>query len=108
MMGTSASSNGPGGGVPMVPPWVPDLVPPSAPNDGNDAAPSGGDGRNGQLPAGPNQPAPQQPTQAQPSPIAPTARFGGARRNLGKFARGSGTRDMRRGLRDYVRKGYGG
>ena len=108
-MGTSASSKGPGRGVPMVPPWVPDpVLPPNPPQDGDNAAPIGGDGKEGQPPAGPNQPAPQQPPQAQPSLIAPAARFGGARRNLGNFARGGGRRDMQRGLRDYVRKGYGG
>lgn len=107
-MGTSASSKGPGGGVPMVPPWVPDPVSPNPPQDGEGAAPTDGDGQDGQPPAAPNQPLPQQPAQAQPSPIAPAARFGGARRNLGNFARGGDPRDMRRGLRNYVRKGYGG
>ncbi|MBE0613813.1 MAG: hypothetical protein IH604_09130 [Burkholderiales bacterium] len=106
-MGTSASSKGPGGGVPMVPPWVPPASP-NPPQDGDGAAPTDGDGPDGQLPTGPNQSPPQQPAQAQPSPLAPAARFGGTRLNLGKFARGGDRRDMRRGLRDYVRKGYGG
>lgn len=101
-MGTSASSKGPGGGVPMVPPWVPAPVPPNPPQDEDDAAPT-----DGQSPAAPNQPLPQQPAQAQPSPIAPSARFSGARLNLGNFARNGDRRDMRRALRDYVRKGYG-
>lgn len=106
-MGTSASSKGPGGGVPMVPPWVPDPVPPNQPQDGDDAAATGGNGQDGQPPAGPYPPPPQ-PPQAHPFPIAPAARFGGARRNLGNFARGGDRRDMQRALRDYVRKGYGG
>lgn len=93
----------------MVPPWVPTPpVPPNPPQDGDGAAPPDGDGQDGQSPNAPNQSAPQQPAQAQPSPIAPAARFGGARLNLGKFGRGGDRRDMQRGLRDYVRKGYGG
>ncbi len=67
-MGTSASSNGPGSGVPLVPPWVPPLPPP--------------------------QPLPAVP------PTAP------------QDAQGTGPADgsghMRRGLKEYVRKGYGG
>jgi hypothetical protein len=98
-MGTSTSSEGPGGGVPMVPPWVPPMPPvsPNPPEDGD-----------AQSPAPPTQPAPQQPAQAQPSPMAPARRFGGVRLNLGKFGRGGDRRDMQRGIRDYVRKGYGG
>jgi hypothetical protein len=117
-MGTSASSNGPGGGVPLVPPWVPPVppiplmppVPPiSPPPGGQGAGPGNSDGQNGQAPASPN---PQQTAQTQPSPMAPAGRFQGARLNFGKFAGGggggAGGRHMRRGLRDYVRKGYGG
>ena len=88
----------------MVPPWVAP-VPPASPNPPQDGD---GAGQDGQSPTVPNQSAPQQPVQAQPSPIAPAARFGGARLNLGKFGRGGDRRDMQRGLRDYVRKGYGG
>ena len=109
-MGTSASSNGPGPGVPLVPPWVPPLpplplpVPPVPPADGQGPGPADGDGQNG-----PPALNPQQPAQAQPSPIAPAGRFLGARLNFGKFSGGGGNRrDMQRGLRDYVRKGYGG
>jgi hypothetical protein len=105
-MGTSASSKGPGGGVPMVPPWVPS-VPPIPPEPDEKAGPSDSDGQNGPAP-GP-QAAPQQPAQTQPSPIAPAGRFLGARLNFGKFASGGGDRrHMQRGLRDYVKKGYGG
>jgi hypothetical protein len=110
-MGTSGSSNGPGPGVPLVPPWVPPIpplplpVPPVPPADGQGPGPADGDGQNG-----PPAPNPQQPAQqAQPSPIAPAGRFLGARLNFGKFSGGGGNRrDMHRGLRDYVRKGYGG
>ena len=115
-MGTSASSNGPGGGVPLVPPWVPPVppaIPPVPPPDGQDAAPADGNGQNEPAPSGPN---PQQTQPQQPSPLAPAGRFQGARLNFGKFAGGgeggggggAGNRHMRRGLRDYVRKGYKG
>ncbi|MDR7089953.1 Qat anti-phage system associated protein QatB [Cellvibrio fibrivorans] len=90
-MGTSQSSKGPGPGVPMVPPWAPDL--PSTNSSGDDqsqdsqdssAAPSGG------------------------VPIAPSGRFGGARRSLGGYAGSGGRSDLRQGLKHYIRSGYGG
>jgi len=91
----------------------PPPVSPVPPVDGQGAGPADGDGQNGSAPASPQ---PQQPAQAQPSPMAPAKRFLGARLNFGKFAGGggggavggAGGRKMRRGLRDYVRKGYGG
>lgn len=102
-MGTSKSSGGSPGGVPMVPPWTPDPIAPSS------AAPADG------APA-PQQPAPQQlasPSQSPPLPpsnvpIAPAARFAGARSSLGKFASGGGATDMRRGIGHYTHKGLGG
>jgi len=96
----------------MVPPWVPDPVPPPPPPDGNGAGPADGGGQDGQQTPGQNQPtpptAPTVPAAPRPSPIAPAARFGGARRSLGRFASSGDSRDMRRGLRHYVRSGYGG
>ena len=117
-MGTSASSKGPVGGVPMVPPWVPDLgppqptpTPPVPPPDEKASNPA--DGHSQQLPSSQNQPAPEQapvvaPAMPTVSPLAPPARFGGARLNLGRFASSGGSQDMRRGLGHYVRRGYGG
>jgi hypothetical protein len=106
-VGTSQSSKGPPGGVPMVPPWVPDAAPPPAP-----PAP---DSQNNQPGAtGPAPAAAPALTNAVPvtasavSPIAPAARFRGARRSMGSFARSGDARDMRRGLGHYVRGGYGG
>ena len=96
-MGTSRSSTGPGPGVPLVPPWVPDPLPPATPDDSG-----GGEGTNGQ-----DQQA-QPASVPRPVPIAPTGRFGPARRSLGGFARTGSAGDMRRGLGHYVRKGYGG
>jgi hypothetical protein len=104
-MGTSSSSNRPGSGVPLVPPWVPPL-PPVPPADEHGAGPADGDGHD--VPAKVI-PSPQPRAPVPVSPIAPAGRFGPTRLNFGKFARGGGgRRDMQRGLRDYVRKGYGG
>lgn len=79
-MGTSASSRGPGAGVPLVPEWVP-------------AAP-------GQQPA---------PAAGNDPPImAPPGRFRPARTSLGQYGRDGGLRELRRGLGHYSRKGLGG
>ncbi len=104
-MGTSQSSGGPGSGVPMVPSWTPDPpapdppagAPPPVENDG--AGPGDPDGG---APPAPAAVAPR------PVPIAPPARFVGARRSLGEFARTGDARDLRRGLGHYVRSGYAG
>ncbi|OJW21256.1 MAG: hypothetical protein BGO51_16860 [Rhodospirillales bacterium 69-11] len=104
-MGTSQSSGGPGGGVPMVPSWTPDPPagdPPAAapPADGDEGAPGDADGS---APA-----APTPPSAPRVVPIAPPARFAGTRRSIGDFARTGDERDMRRSLGHYVRTGYGG
>lgn len=106
-MGTSASSKGPVGGVPMVPPWVPAAIPPSQPPEEIGADPADGEKQNTPQDAVQNQPPPGIAL-ALPSPIAPAGRFGGARLNLGRFASGGDGRDMRRAVRHYVRSGYGG
>lgn len=96
-MGTSQSSKGPGGGVPLVPPWV---------------APAGGE-------ASPQNGVPAPASEAiEPAigtvPVAPAAgpapagRFTGARRNLGDFARSGERESLGRSLGHYVRGGYGG
>src|SRR5262245_19673040 len=88
-MGTSASSAGPGGRVPLVPPWVPDVAP---------TAPQA---------AAPAQTVPSvtvPPAQA----LAPLGRFRGARANLGRFVATGSQQDLRRGLGHYVRSGSGG
>lgn len=86
----------------MVPPWVPDPLPPAGPDDAGDdgqtASPEEG--------AAPQpQPAPPQP---QRIPLAPAGRFGPARTSLGRFAESGSSGDLRRGLGHYVRKGLGG
>jgi hypothetical protein len=92
-MGTSQSSKGPGGGVSLVPPWVP--PPPPAPpppprEDSDESAPPG-----------------QSAGAALRAPAAAN-RFGSARLSLGAFAKSGSGAAMRRGVSDYVRKGYGG
>lgn len=101
-MGTSQSSGGPGSGVPMVPAWVAD-PPAGEPMSSEDPAlQKAAEEPNGPEAVG----APQAPTI--PFPLAPSARFRGARRALGDFARTAVANDMRRGVGHYVRTGYGG
>jgi len=112
-MGTSQSSKGPTGGVPMVPPWVPDAAPAAAPPADDGAAPPADTQANPPDTTAPAPAAATAPTNPAPvptpvSPIAPAARFRGARLSLGSFARSGDAADMRRGLGRYVRGGYGG
>jgi hypothetical protein len=122
-MGTSQNSDGPGKGVPMVPPWTPPLppvppppVPPQPPQlpeppfppvnepsddglpDSDDVRPEDDDSNERDPKAVPNAPA----------PIAPPGRFGGARRGLGEYAGNGDRNSLRKSLREYVRHGYGG
>jgi len=99
-MGTSRSGTGPGPEVPLVPPWVPDPVPP-ADGDGPDT-PDGQDPQTQPGPVPPSAPA------LQTVPLAPKARFGGARTSLGSFAHSGSAEDMKRGIGHYVRRGYNG
>jgi hypothetical protein len=78
-MGTSASSRGPGSGVPLVPDWVAGVPGQTA------------------VPVGVLAPA-----------IAPPGRFGPARTSLGQFGGSGSQRSMHRGLGHYTRKGMGG
>ncbi|MEJ7928289.1 Qat anti-phage system associated protein QatB [Sphingobium sp. AN641] len=77
-MGTSASSRGPGAGVPMVPDWVPPATP-----DGQGPTP-------------------------QPTPDAPARRFQPARTRLGKYGGSGSADDLRKGLGHYSKGGLGG
>jgi len=99
-MGTSQSSNGPLGGVPMVPSWVPDPPDGDTPDEGAPPPAESKPDAPGDKPSTPAPPA--------PVPTAPAGRFRATRSNLGNFARAGDTRSMRRGLGHYVRKGYGG
>lgn len=112
-MGTSQSSKGSPGGVPIVPPWVPDPPLTVPPPDAETAPPSEA-GQETEPAAAEANVAPMlaatapPPAGLPPVPIAPAARFGGARRSLGSFARTGDPGDMRRGVGRYVRSGYGG
>ncbi len=105
-MGTSQSSNGSPSGVPMVPPWVPDLPLPEAPAGGAEHEADSTDSESGE-PGTPQAPA-TVPETRQPVPIAPARRFLGANRNIGDFSRTGDRAAMHRGLGQYVKKGYGG
>lgn len=93
-MGTSQSSKGSPSGVPMVPPWVPDISPPSTSSD--------------ESPPNSNTRQEENTPPVQPIPIAPARRFQGANRSLGEYAHTGDRASMRRGLGQYVKKGYGG
>ena len=91
-MGTSTSSSGAPSGVPLVPPWVPEI--PLGDLDTDD------------------DPGPQ-PDQEVSEPsaqvaLAPRGRFGPARGSLGRFGSSGSRAEMRRGVGHYVAKGLGG
>jgi hypothetical protein len=102
-MGTSQSSAGSPSGVPMVPPWTPDPLAPDAPVDGDDdqadddSADEDAAGEDG-----------KQAPPATLQPVAPPARFRGARLNLGKFGGGGERQGLQRGVGQYFRGGMGG
>lgn len=98
-MGTSQSSNGSPSGVPMVPPWVPDIPFPGNPAEENpNSTPHEGENQEGQTVTEPRQPI----------TIAPAGRFGNSRRSLSEFSNSGGNDSMRRGVGRYIRGGYGG
>lgn len=99
-MGTSQSSKGSPSGVPMVPPWVPDIPLPVAPSEG--APPESVPNDAGEQ----NTPPRTEPQR--PIPIAPARRFGNARRSLSEYAHNGDRNSMRRGVGRYIRGGYGG
>src|SRR3569832_485958 len=96
-MGTSQSSCGSPSGVPMVPPWVPDIPLPPTSTEGAppDAVPE---------PDAATTPAQLPDEPWQPIPIAPARRFLGANRNLVDYARCGVGASMRRGLWQYNKK----
>lgn len=111
-MGTSQNNDPPGKGLPYVPPWTPPLPPPvppkppEPPEDPRDDGPPEPD--KDETDDGSDQTEdPRQVPQA-PSPLAPPARFKGARRGLGDFANSGNRNSLRKSLREYVRHGYGG
>jgi len=99
-MGTSQSSKGSPSGVPMVPPWVPDIPLPERPDE------EGNFDEQLEEPSVPET-TPEIDTN-QPTPIAPPSRFGGAKRSVGDYAKSGDRTSMQKGLGQYVKKGYGG
>lgn len=131
-MGTSQNSDGPGKGVPVIPPWTPPLPqvpPPPAPpqrpappeppvppeDEPGDHPPDGmpdshdkPDSDGGQPDDSDQGDRGPKPVPENPVPIAPPGRFGGARRGLGDYASNGNRDSLRKSLREYVRHGYGG
>lgn len=95
-MGTSASSNGPGSGVSLDPPWLDDIDESTSNLPG--ITQSEVDGQKNTT-----------PDEVQKDVvIAPKGRFSSARRNLGEYVR-SGSQDfLRRSLGHYSKTGMGG
>lgn len=116
MMGTSASSRGPGSGpdIPIVPPWV-DSPPQQPAPQPPQPIPTPGQTRTSPSPQAPQSPNPQvlPPPNPQPQPQpepSPPGRWRGVRTSLGKFGGGGDDRGrhLRRGLGHYSRSGMGG
>ena len=82
-MGTSQSSNGPGSGVSLIPPWADELPASGLPSDEEEGPPRSAE-------------------------VAQPRRFGSTRTYLGRFARDGHRDDLRRSLGHYVSSGYGG
>jgi len=95
-MGTSQSSNGAPPKQPIVPPWAPD-----APAENPNANQTGEDGNQ-------NADGADQPASPEAPPMAPPARFQGARNQIGKYDGDSHRSHVGRGIKEYIKKGYGG
>lgn len=90
-MGTSQSSKGAPGNVPLVPPWADDDE--KNPNQADDSHTGNDD---------------KAPSSSKDLPIAPAGRFKGARTNINSFAKNGETDKLRRGVGQYIKTGYGG
>ncbi|MEL7569692.1 MAG: Qat anti-phage system associated protein QatB [Eubacteriaceae bacterium] len=92
-MGTSASSNGPLGGVSFDPPWLDDIEIPShatQPDPQND----------------PSNDVQEEPTTQ--DIVAPQRRFKSARQSLGNYARSGNRESLRKAIGHYSKTGMGG
>ncbi|WP_194727273.1 Qat anti-phage system associated protein QatB [Noviherbaspirillum malthae] len=90
-MGTSTSSMGPNSGVSLDPPWIDEVI--GDIGAGSSVPPSDGE-------------AIESPPGA--SGTAPSARYGDARRELGKYVRNGDTQHLGKALGHYSRRGSGG
>lgn len=96
-MGTSTSSSGPASGISMDPPWLDDI-------NSDTSIPTDSDSSSEEEV---NTPTAQPTTQA-PIIVAPSARFGTARKNLGDFARTGSHDSFKKAVGHYSKKGMGG
>lgn len=111
-MGTQKSSEGPGSGVSLIPPWVePVEVPPDevAPEPASDETEQEGEppSEEGNEDSGTDGAETSSAPPAAPA-LSQRGRFLGARRSLGKFATSGARSDLESGLGHYVRSGLGG
>lgn len=96
-MGTSTSSAGPGSGISMDPPWLDDI-------NNDTSVPTDSDSSSEQESEAPA----EQPTTQEQTVLAPRARFGTARKNLGEFARTGSQDSFKKAAGHYSKKGMGG
>lgn len=96
-MGTSTSSTGPASGISMDPPWLDDI------NHGL-TLPSDTDSSSEEE----TNTSTEQPATQEPIIVAPPARFGTARKNLGEFARTGSQDSFKKAVGQYSKKGMGG
>lgn len=94
-MGTSASSNGPNGGVSFDPPWLDNIEIPGSPTPPDSSKEN--------IPN-----LPDENIEPSKESIAPPRRFSSARRALGEYARSGDSDSLRKALGHYSRTGMGG
>jgi hypothetical protein len=101
-MGTSASSPGPGKGVPLIPPGVPPInpFPDSTPNTPTEETTQQNTQQTTQQTNNPSQPF--------SSELAPARRFAATRTSLGRYAHSGRNKDLAGGLGHYTRSGLKG
>lgn len=105
-MGTSQSSRGSPSGVPMVPPWVPELPADEILQIGEGSANIDVNNENEEAEStDENSEASSQDIQ---NPVAQPNRFGPAKRCLSDFGKTGDPASMRKGVGRFIKKGYGG
>lgn len=92
----------------MVPPWVPSVPPLPPPDLANPPIAAPPDAGSANPPVVTNVPVAGPPLSLPPTRMAPARRFAAARGSAASFATSGGARDLKRSMRHYVQKGYGG
>lgn len=93
----------------MVPPWVPSVPPlPPAPDAGTPPEGTPPDAAPAVPPVVTNVPVAGPALSLPPIRMAPARRFAAARGSAASFAANGSARDLKRSIRHYVQKGYGG